>query len=147
DDRGCLTEEVTTVLRTTDPARDLLFGLLALQIGLIDQGALFAAFAAWTRDKSRPLADHLLIGGDLDAEQRALLEALVAQHLKKHGGDAERSLAAIRAGRSTRESLAKLGDADIEGTLARLGSGSTQQDGQADPDRTATYSVGTATSD
>jgi hypothetical protein len=29
--------------------RNLLFGLLALQNGLIDQGALFAAFAAWTR--------------------------------------------------------------------------------------------------
>jgi hypothetical protein len=28
----------------TDPLRDLLFGLLALQNGLIDQGALFVAF-------------------------------------------------------------------------------------------------------
>ena len=39
--------------------RDLLFGLLALQNGLIDQGQLVAAFQAWTRDKARPLADHL----------------------------------------------------------------------------------------
>ena len=31
--------------------RDLLFGLLALQNGLIDQGQLVAAFQAWTRDK------------------------------------------------------------------------------------------------
>jgi hypothetical protein len=29
-----------------DPSRDLLFGLLALQNGLIDQGGLFTAFAA-----------------------------------------------------------------------------------------------------
>ncbi len=44
--------------------RNLLFGLLALQNGLIDQGALVAAFQAWTRDKaasiwpttSRPVA-------------------------------------------------------------------------------------------
>ena len=40
--------------------RDLLFGLLALQNGLIDQGQLVAAFQAWTRDKARPLADHLV---------------------------------------------------------------------------------------
>jgi hypothetical protein len=50
----------------TDPSRDLLFGLLALQTGLIDQGALFAAFAAWTRDKARSLADHLVEQGHLD---------------------------------------------------------------------------------
>ena len=77
---------------------NLLFGLLALQNGLIDQVQLVAAFQAWTRDKARPLADHLVGRGDLDAEQRGLLEALVAQHLKKHGGDAEKSLAAV-AGR------------------------------------------------
>src|SRR6185369_7328267 len=51
--------------------RDLLFGLLALQVGLIDQGQLVAAFQAWTRDKGRPLADHLVSRGGLAAEQRA----------------------------------------------------------------------------
>jgi serine/threonine-protein kinase len=130
---------------TSDPSRDLLFGLLALQIGLIDQGALFAAFAAWARDKARPLADHLIGRGDLDAEQRGLLEGLVAQHLKKHGGSTEKSLAAIPAGRSTREGLARVGDADIEGSLARIGPVSTRR--QDDADCTASYSVGTATSE
>jgi serine/threonine-protein kinase len=125
--------------------RNLLFGLLALQNGLIDQVQLVAAFQGWTRDKARPLAEHLVVRGDLDAEQRSLLEGLVAQHLKKHGGDVEKSLAAIPAGRSTRESLARVGDPDIEGTLARVGSAATGLGG--DPDRTATYSVGSATSD
>ena len=55
-----------------------------------------AAFQAWTLDKARSLADHLKDHGDLDSEQRALLEALVAQHLKKHG-EVEKSLAAIPA--------------------------------------------------
>jgi hypothetical protein len=36
--------------------RHLLFGLLALQNGLINQGALLAAFQAWTLDKARSLA-------------------------------------------------------------------------------------------
>jgi hypothetical protein len=57
--------------------RHLLFGLLALQNGMIDQGQLVAAFQAWTRDKARALADHLVGRGDLDGEQRGLLEALV----------------------------------------------------------------------
>src|ERR1700689_5306238 len=93
--------------------RHLLFGLLALQNGLINQGQLVAAFQAWTLDKSRSLADHLEARGDLDAADRAAVEALVTRHLKRHGGDVEKSLASVPAGKSTRVSLAKLGDSDI----------------------------------
>src|SRR3954452_12257302 len=129
--------------------RSLLFGLLALQNGLIDHVQLVAAFQAWTRDKARPLAEHLVARGDLDAEQRSLLEGLVAQHLKKHGGDVQESLAAVPANRSTRAGLAALGEPEIEATLARL---TRNHDGQAtpdddDPDRTATLAVGAATGD
>jgi hypothetical protein len=122
--------------------RDLLFGLLALQNGLIDQVQLVAAFQAWTRDKVRPLVEHLAARGDLDADQRAGVEAMVGLHLKKHGGSAEKSLAALPAGRSTRESLAALGDPAIERTLTQLASGS-----DADADATTSYAVGAATSD
>ena len=133
--------------RPIDPSRDLLFGLLALQNGLIDQVQLVAAFQSWTRDKSRPLAVHLVGRGDLDAEQRAGVEAMVALHLKKHGGDAENSLAAIPVGRATREKLAGLGDPQIDASLARVGSGSGSTETDDDFDRTPSYAVGTATSD
>jgi serine/threonine-protein kinase len=126
--------------------RNLLFGLLALQVGLIDQGQLVAAFQAWTRDKLRPLADHLVGRGDLNADDRSAVEALVARHITKHGGDAEKSLAAIPAGRCTREHLAKLGDPDIGATLGHVGSGHGSTD-DGDADRTTSYAVGTATSD
>ena len=82
-----------------DVDRNLLFGLLALQNGLIDQSKLVAAFQAWTLDKDRPLADHLVAHGDLDPDQRGVVEAMVGLHLKKHGGSTEKSLAAIPAGR------------------------------------------------
>jgi eukaryotic-like serine/threonine-protein kinase len=124
--------------------RHLLFGLIALQNGLIDQGALVAAFQAWTRNKAIALADHLFARGDLDAEQRAAVEAMVALHLKKHG-DVEKSLAAVPAGKSTFESLAKLGDSDIDRTLSHVESGHGSTD--ADVDRTASYTVGSSTSD
>ena len=57
-----------------DTDRHLLFGLLALQNGLIQQAQLVAAFHAWTCDKARPLADHLVALGYLtpvEFEQRA----------------------------------------------------------------------------
>lgn len=53
-----------------DPDRHLLFGLLALQVGLIDQVQLVSAFHAWIRDKARPLDDHFQALGHLNAEQR-----------------------------------------------------------------------------
>jgi hypothetical protein len=136
---------LTNMHRALDPSRDLLFGLLALQIGLIDQAQLVAAFHAWTRAKDRSMADHLVSRGDLDLEQRALLEGLAAQHLKKHGGDAEKSLAAVPVDCSTRDSLAEVGDADVSDSLAHFGPATTQAGD--DGDRTATYNVGAATSD
>jgi hypothetical protein len=74
----------------------VIFGLLALQVGLIDQAQFVAALHAWTCDKARPQADHIRTLGHLDDEQRGLVEALAAQHLKKHDGDAEKNLAAFR---------------------------------------------------
>src|SRR5215469_10187519 len=125
--------------------RNLLFGPLALQTGLINQGQLVAAFQAWTLDKARALADHLVGRGDLDADDRSVVDALVAHHLKKSGGDAEKSLAALPTGRSTRAKLAGLGDPQIDASLAHVGSASTQHG--EDGDRTASYAVGEATSD
>jgi serine/threonine-protein kinase len=123
--------------------RDLLFGFLALQNGLIDQAQLVAACQAWACDKTRPLAVHLADRGDLQADGRAAVEAMVALHIKTHGGDTEKSLTAIPAWRSTREQLAALGDPDLTGTVGLLGSGSAE-DGA---DCTATYALGPATAE
>jgi serine/threonine protein kinase/tetratricopeptide (TPR) repeat protein len=126
--------------------RHLLFGLLALQTGLIQQAQLVAAFHAWTCDKARPLADHLVALGHLDPAQRAAIEALTAVHVEKHDGDPEKSLASLAAGRSTREQLAALGDPQVEASLAHVASGPTEPDGDR-YGQTLSMSVGTATSD
>ena len=47
--------------------RNLLFGLLALENGLITQDQLVAAIRAWSCDESRQIADYLVDRGDLDA--------------------------------------------------------------------------------
>jgi eukaryotic-like serine/threonine-protein kinase len=124
--------------------RRLLFGLIALQVGLIDQAQLVAAFQAWARDSARALADHLADRGGPDSEGRAAVETMVALHIKTHGGDLAQSLAAIPAGRSTRACLAHLAAPGLDTSLASLGP-STEDD--RDADRTATYAVGAATSD
>ena len=131
--------------RSVDPSQDLLFGMLTLQIGLINQSQLVAAFQAWTRAGDRPLADHLAARGDLDAEQRAGVEAIVSLHLKKYQGDAEQSLAAVTAGPSIRESLARLADTEIAGSMVPPELEPTQAGENSDS--TVAYTVGSVTSD
>ncbi len=128
----------------------LLFGLIALQVGLVDQGQLVAAFQAWARDKSRPLADHLVDLAGLDVESRGVIDAIVALHVKKHGADAEKSLAAIPTKRSVGERLAALGDPELAGTASRLVSGSIDPDAEVTVSyegRETSSAVGTVTSE
>jgi serine/threonine-protein kinase len=130
--------------------RHLLFGLLALQNGIVNQSQLLAAFQAWTLDKSKSLAGHLESRGDLTGAKRAILEKLAEVHLEAHGGDVERSLAAVSADKSIHQSLANLGDSDIPSTLGHVPSalGSTvDAPAEADAECTTSYAVGTATSD
>ncbi len=131
---------------------DLLFGLLALQNGLIEQGTLFSAFATWARDKDRAMAEILVGQGALDAQERALLEGLVARHLERHGGDAGKSLASLSSVNSVRQELSQLDDPELQASLAAAGPEHPRTEG-ADPDqdwpatnppspRSATASIG-----
>jgi eukaryotic-like serine/threonine-protein kinase len=122
----------------TDPARqaglNLLFGVLALQNNFIGRDELLAAFAGWVADKARPLAQLLVDRGALDEARLALLEALVGEHLKQHGGDTEASLAAVSSLGSVREDLEQIGDPELHASLAGMTSRPA-----ADTGATATY--------
>ena len=119
-------------MKTLSPQRDdtggnLLFGVLALQNNFIGRNDLLGAFAAWVANQSRPLARVLVDRGALDESRRALLEALVAEHIKHHRGDAEASLAAVSSLGSVREDLEKLDDAGIHASLAATASSAVGQ--------------------
>lgn len=101
--------------------RHLLFGLLALQTGLVRQGQLVAAFHAWPADKARTIEDHLVAMGSLDEAQRAAIEALVSLQAQAHGGDVEQGPASITTSQSTREALASIAEPDIGAMLTRVG--------------------------
>jgi len=105
-----------------DTGRNLLFGILALQNNFIGRDDLLAAFAAWVADKARPLAQFLVDRGALDHSRQALLDALVAEHLKQHGGDPDASLAAVSSLGSVRDDLKRLDDADLLASLVAAAS-------------------------
>jgi serine/threonine-protein kinase len=122
--------------------RNLLFGILALQAGLIRQDALINAMSAWTLAKSRSLGDILLEQGAFDQDARALVEALVKKSWELHADDVERSLAALSSIGSTREQLHQLGDPDLNCSLPHV---STLREIE-DPHATQGLAMGSSTS-
>src|SRR5207248_2369515 len=91
--------------------RNLLLGILAYQNAFITREALFAGMQAWLYDKAKSLAEILQNQGALDSDRRALLEALVAQHLKQNGDDPQKSLQGVSSISSVRAELEQLPDA------------------------------------
>ena len=81
----------------TDGDRNLLFGILAVQLDLVSHDALVCAINAWDLTKDKPLGEILVEQNALATDRRTLLEALVQEHLKQHDNDPERSLAAVSA--------------------------------------------------
>jgi len=94
--------------------RNLLFGILALQIDFITRDELVGAMQAWVLDKAKSLGELLVERGNLPPARRNLLEALVGEHLNAHRGDARESLAAVVQVTPAARDLRALGDADLD---------------------------------
>jgi len=111
--------EVITVSAMYESATDLnlLFGILAVQADLITQSQFVEACAVWSAKKNRALPDILEERGWLAREDRALVDRLVGQKLKKHSGDAVASLAEVLPP-AIRATLVGFGDGEINSTLA-----------------------------
>ena len=102
-----------------DADRYLLFGLVALQTGLLDQAELVAALQAWTLDKECPLIEHVIALGGLDEDDVTAVQALVARHINRHG-DVAQTLAAVSVGCPALESIATIADLKDQPTLGRV---------------------------
>ncbi len=104
-----------------DPTdRNLRFGILALQNNFIDREALLDGFNRWVADKARPLGRILLDRGALGADEHELLEALVAKHIARCGGEPRESLKALSSIGSVRRDLSRIADADLHASLAQV---------------------------
>jgi hypothetical protein len=105
--------------------RNLLFGILALQMDFISRDALIAAMHAWVLDKAKPLGQILVEQGHLNPQHLALLEPLVQAHIEAHNNDPQQSLAALSSVASVRDQLAAISDAQVQESLHSVGA--TQQ--------------------
>src|SRR6266550_7739707 len=109
----------------SDADRNLLFGILALQLNFITRDALVEAMHAWALDKTTPLGRILVGKRKLTDEQLHALDVLIEQHLKIHGDDPEASLQALGAASTARSTLGSITDSDVQSSLAKVGSETT----------------------
>jgi serine/threonine protein kinase/phage tail protein X len=103
-----------------DHDRNLLFGLLALQNGLITEDDLLKAFRGWTRDKSRSIEQFLRDQKAITETQCERLEGLLREHLERHGS-AEKSLAALTPVAPAIASLRQVDDSALNVSLGHVG--------------------------
>ena len=76
-----------------DLDRNLLFGVIALQMDFVSRAALLAAIRTWVLERQKPLDQILVEQGALTEDERGLLEPLVGKHLEKHGDEVVAALA------------------------------------------------------
>ena len=105
--------------------RNLLIGILALQMEFVDRGQLIAAMNSWVLEKQTPLIEILKRDATLTDSDMELLEAVVSRHVARHDNDVTQSLASLQATATISADLAELADADISGSLAAAGCNET----------------------
>jgi len=98
--------------------RNLLFGILALQMDFVTRDALVAAMNAWALSKHRPLGDLLVDAQALTPERRSLLNAMADEYVSVHGGDVGQSLASVALVSTVDQLTGSVVDAELQTSLA-----------------------------
>ncbi len=97
--------------------RNLLFGVLALQLELIDARQFADACAGWASRKEIALADLLTERGWITKDDQDEVDRLLERKLKRHGGDIHASLAAVTDER-VQSAAAEITDPDLRHSLS-----------------------------
>ena len=105
--------------RATETDRNLLFGVFVLQADLIGAAQFVEACSVWATRKTVPLADVLIERGWLSRDDKAHIDHLIDARLKRSDADAPALLG--RLPEDVRQSLANLGDDDIQRSLGHTG--------------------------
>ena len=101
--------------------RNLLFGVLALQMDFITRDAFLAAIAAWVLQKAKPLGEFLVERESLAEGDCALLSAIAEEHVAHFRDGIPKGLtASLRPLDSVQRELEKVGDPELKAGIDRL---------------------------
>jgi eukaryotic-like serine/threonine-protein kinase len=97
--------------------RNLMMGMLGLQLGLYTQPQLMAAMRMWAYQKNRLIEDLLVESGALESEKQTLLRKIAQQYLQLHAGNATQGVASLSFYSSVERELRGLDDEELGRTL------------------------------
>ncbi|MGI9428936.1 MAG: serine/threonine-protein kinase, partial [Bythopirellula sp.] len=117
---------------TASADRNLLFGVLAVQLDFVSRDDLIAATSRWVLDKKQPLSEVFVSLKLISAEEAQLIENVVQKHLERNNDDPKQSLQSIEAFAAVRATLGNLADDDLRSTVEfetlPMGQGSSLKD-------------------
>ncbi|QDV38308.1 serine/threonine-protein kinase [Tautonia plasticadhaerens] len=110
-------------LASPNTDRNLLFGVLALQMGFVSRDDLIGAMVAWMADRGTPLGAILVDRAALQPADLSPIDLAVRRHLARHGEDAGRCLTDPDLGLigPARDLAVRIGDEGLKESLARSG--------------------------
>ncbi|MFO1064083.1 MAG: serine/threonine-protein kinase [Pirellulales bacterium] len=121
--------------------RNLLFGILALQLDFVTREQLVTGMSAWLRDKSKGLGDLFISQNAMNEDHRRLLDALVEKHIEKHGGSVELSLQQISSiDPQATQSLREVADTELAATLQHIDSAHSYTEPSSSSNRAGSHS-------
>ena len=100
--------------------RNLLVGVLGLQMELISEAQLVSAMQAWIFKKPLKIEDILLDLKFIDNEKREFLAGLADRHIALHKDDPAKSLASLSSFEPVQKRLKDLEDEDIAQSITRI---------------------------
>lgn len=101
--------------------RNLLFGLLALQMSFISRDDLVEAMKVWAENRHRSLGEILCELNAINDHERNLLESLVNRHVEKHDNDPQKSLGTLTLANADRSVLDTLDEVNLHESLSLIG--------------------------
>jgi WD40 repeat protein/serine/threonine protein kinase len=100
--------------------RNLLFGILALQMDFVSRESLIKAMSDWVLDKGELLGTILVRNEALSRRHRDLLEQMVDAHIEAHEGRPEKSLAVLSSVESLSRELEQLNSVELMHSLTYI---------------------------
>src|SRR5688500_1763917 len=99
--------------------RNLLFGVLARQLELIDDRQFTGVCGEWATSKDVPRSEILAERGWITPEDRRQIESLLERKVEKHGGDVHATLGAVADG-AARDAIRQVDDPEVRKSLSSL---------------------------
>jgi serine/threonine-protein kinase len=100
--------------------RNLLFGILAVQMNFVCRDDLVAGVTHWVQHKETPLGEILRQQGKLTNSQVAALDAVIVQYVALHGQEPLLGLQALSGASTVASAMTPIEDEDVRAAVAQI---------------------------